>query len=61
MAAVPLKDDSVDVAVFCLALMGTDYGAFLQVIILIERLSLTVRNLRLCSCLWDIDTMNVIA
>ena len=31
MAAVPLAEESVDVAVFCLALMGTDYGAFLQV------------------------------
>ena len=31
MAAVPLGDTSVDAAIFCLALMGTDYGAFLQV------------------------------
>ena len=31
MAAVPLDDSSVDAAVFCLALMGTDYGSFLQV------------------------------
>ena len=31
MANVPLLDASVDVAIFCLALMGTDYGAFLQV------------------------------
>lgn len=29
MAAVPLPDISVDVAVFSLALMGTDYGAFI--------------------------------
>lgn len=29
MAAVPLPDASVDVAVFSLALMGTDYGQFL--------------------------------
>jgi ubiquinone/menaquinone biosynthesis C-methylase UbiE len=29
MAHTPLADASVDVAVFCLALMGTDYGAFL--------------------------------
>lgn len=58
MAAVPLKDDSVDVAVFCLALMGTDYGAFLQVRILTERPSLMVRILRLCSCSWDMDKMS---
>ena len=32
MADVPLGDGSVDAAIFCLALMGTDYGAFLQVI-----------------------------
>ena len=31
MAAVPLDDASVDAAIFCLALMGTDYGSFLQV------------------------------
>jgi hypothetical protein len=31
MAAVPLGETSVDAAVFSLALMGTDYGAFLQV------------------------------
>jgi ribosomal RNA-processing protein 8 len=31
MADVPLADGSVDAAIFCLALMGTDYGAFLQV------------------------------
>lgn len=30
MADVPLEDGSVDVAVFSLALMGTDYGLFLQ-------------------------------
>lgn len=30
MADTPLKDASVDVAVFCLALMGTDYAAFLK-------------------------------
>lgn len=30
MASTPLEDTSVDVAIFCLALMGTDYGAFLQ-------------------------------
>ena len=30
MAATPLGDASVDAAVFCLALMGTDYGAFLR-------------------------------
>ncbi len=30
MAKLPLKNDSVDVAVFCLSLMGTDYGSFLQ-------------------------------
>jgi ribosomal RNA-processing protein 8 len=29
MAHTPLADASVDVAVFCLALMGTDYGTFL--------------------------------
>ncbi|KAF5836254.1 methyltransferase-domain-containing protein [Dunaliella salina] len=29
MASVPLDSASVDVAVFSLALMGTDYGAFL--------------------------------
>ena len=29
MAAVPLDDASVGAAVFSLALMGTDYGAFL--------------------------------
>lgn len=27
MSEVPLADGSVDVAVFCLSLMGTDYGA----------------------------------
>lgn len=31
MADVPLPDGSVDAAIFCLALMGTDYGAFLRV------------------------------
>jgi ribosomal RNA-processing protein 8 len=31
MADVPLGDGSVDAAIFCLALMGTDYGAFLRV------------------------------
>ena len=30
MASTPLKDASVDVAVFSLALMGTDYGTFLE-------------------------------
>lgn len=30
MADVPLSDGSVDVAVFCLSLMGTDYGSFLE-------------------------------
>ena len=30
MAATPLASSSVDVAVFCLSLMGTNYGAFLQ-------------------------------
>jgi ubiquinone/menaquinone biosynthesis C-methylase UbiE len=30
MAHVPLEAGSVDVAVFSLALMGTDYGAFLR-------------------------------
>ena len=29
MADVPLGDASVDVAVFSLALMGTDYGSFI--------------------------------
>ncbi|KAL0030942.1 hypothetical protein WJX79_003108 [Trebouxia sp. C0005] len=29
MADTPLEDSSVDAAVFCLALMGTDYGSFL--------------------------------
>ena len=29
MASVPLADASVDAAVFSLALMGVDYGAFL--------------------------------
>ena len=29
MSSVPLPDSSVDVAVFSLALMGTDYGSFL--------------------------------
>ena len=29
IASVPLEDSSVDVAVFCLALMGTDYFTFL--------------------------------
>ena len=32
MAAVPLDDASIDAAIFCLALMGTDYGSFLQVL-----------------------------
>ena len=31
MSAVPLPDAAVDAAVFSLALMGTDYGAFLEV------------------------------
>ena len=31
MADVPLGDASADAAIFCLALMGTDYGAFLRV------------------------------
>eukprot|EP00899_Mesostigma_viride_P015766 jgi/Mesvir1/24190/Mv10905-RA.1 len=30
MAHTPLADASVDVAVFCLSLMGTDYGSFLM-------------------------------
>jgi hypothetical protein len=30
MAEVPLPDASVDVAVFSLSLMGTDYGLFLE-------------------------------
>eukprot|EP00963_Diacronema_lutheri_P006973 scaffold625_cov324-Pavlova_lutheri.AAC.7 len=30
MAATPLASSSIDVAVFCLALMGTDYGKFLE-------------------------------
>lgn len=30
MAQLPLQDDSLDVAVFCLSLMGTDYGSFLE-------------------------------
>ena len=30
MADTPLASASIDVAVFCLALMGTDYGKFLQ-------------------------------
>lgn len=29
MAAVPLPAGAVDAAIFCLSLMGTDYGAFL--------------------------------
>ena len=31
IAHVPLTDQSVHVAVFCLSLMGTDYMTFLQV------------------------------
>ena len=30
MSNLPLKNDSIDVAVFCLSLMGTDYGLFLE-------------------------------
>ncbi|PRW58393.1 Ribosomal RNA-processing 8 [Chlorella sorokiniana] len=30
MAALPLPDASVDATIFCLSLMGTDYGLFLQ-------------------------------
>ncbi|KAL4443931.1 hypothetical protein ABPG75_011668 [Micractinium tetrahymenae] len=30
MAALPLGDAAVDAAVFCLSLMGTDYGLFLE-------------------------------
>lgn len=30
LAKLPLKDDSIDAAVFCLALMGTNYGAFVD-------------------------------
>lgn len=29
MVQTPLRDNSIDVAVFSLALMGTDYGQFL--------------------------------
>lgn len=30
MSTVPMESGSADIAVFSLALMGTDYGAFLQ-------------------------------
>jgi len=30
MANVPLDDDSVDVAIFCLSLMGTNFLAFVR-------------------------------
>lgn len=30
MADLPLTDASIEAAVFCLSLMGTDYGAFLE-------------------------------
>jgi ribosomal RNA-processing protein 8 len=30
MAKVPLPDASVDAVVYCLSLMGTDYGSFLK-------------------------------
>lgn len=30
MAALPLPDASADAAIFCLSLMGIDYGSFLQ-------------------------------
>jgi len=30
MASVPLDDDSIDVAIFCLSLMGTNFLSFIQ-------------------------------
>jgi len=30
MSNLPLRKESIDVAVFCLSLMGTDYGEFLE-------------------------------
>lgn len=42
MAHTPLADGSVDAAVFCLALMGTDYGAFLQVLAHYQTPSVTI-------------------
>lgn len=30
MSELPLPKESIDVAVFCLSLMGTDYGEFLE-------------------------------
>merc|ERR1712032_1710322 len=30
LASVPLADETLDVAVFCLALMGTDWPSFLE-------------------------------
>lgn len=43
IAHLPLEDFSVDACVFCLSLMGTDYGAFL---------SEAARVLRPGGCLW---------
>ena len=40
MAAVPLDDASIDAAIFCLALMGTDYGSFLEVPMLAHDLAM---------------------
>jgi len=30
MASIPLDDDSIDVAIFCLSLMGTNFLSFIQ-------------------------------
>ncbi|KAI8102669.1 hypothetical protein M9434_005468 [Picochlorum sp. BPE23] len=30
IASLPLEDESVDAAIFCLSLMGTDYGSFIE-------------------------------
>jgi ribosomal RNA-processing protein 8 len=43
IARVPLDDASVDACVFCLSLMGTDYGSFVKE---------AARILRSGGCLW---------
>ncbi len=52
MAHVPLTSGSVDVAVFSLALMGTDYGAFLveAARVLRHKGWLWIAEVRTCCC-----------
>ena len=52
MASVPLESASVDVAVFSLALMGTDYGLFLleATRVLRHKGWLWIAEVRVCMC-----------